>query len=180
MQKKISIYVLYLLIGVFLWGGCLGREDDTAAQVVGLKCRGLVDPIGIDEPIFSWQIVSEEHGFIQSAWEIEIASSLKALETGDCIWSSGRVESEQQQFIRPIISELEKSFKYWWRVRIWDANSKVTAWSKPASFVLGIRSEEWKGLWITSEWKENSSMPYFRKEKTMDEKLKVLLFIFVD
>ena len=83
MQKKISIYVLYLLIGVFLWGGCLGREDDTAAQVVGLKCRGLVDPIGIDEPIFSWQIVSEEHGFIQSAWEIEIASSLKALETGD-------------------------------------------------------------------------------------------------
>ena len=93
MQKKISIYVLYLLIGVFLWGGCLGREDDTAAQVVGLKCRGLVDPIGIDEPIFSWQIVSEEHGFIQSAWEIEIASSLKALETGDCIWSSGRVES---------------------------------------------------------------------------------------
>ena len=96
MQKKISIYVLYLLIGVFLWGGCLGREDDTAAQVVGLKCRGLVDPIGIDEPIFSWQIVSEEHGFIQSAWEIEIASSLKTLETGDCIWSSGRVESEQQ------------------------------------------------------------------------------------
>ena len=169
MQKKISIYVLYLLIGVFLWGGCLGREDDTAAQVVGLKCRGLVDPIGIDEPIFSWQIVSEEHGFIQSAWEIEIASSLKALETGDCIWSSGRVESEQQQFIRPIISELEKSFKYWWRVRIWDANSKVTAWSKPASFVLGIRSEEWKGLWITSEWKENSSMPYFRKEFKVED-----------
>lgn len=169
MQKKISIYVLYLLIGVFLWGGCLGREDDTAAQVVGLKCRGLVDPIGIDEPIFSWQIVSEEHGFIQSAWEIEIASSLKTLETGDCIWSSGRVESEQQQFIRPIISELEKSFKYWWRVRIWDANSKVTAWSKPASFVLGIRSEEWKGLWITSEWKENSSMPYFRKEFKVED-----------
>ena len=48
MQKKISIYVLYLLIGVFFVGGCLGREDDTAAQVVGLKCRGLVDPIGID------------------------------------------------------------------------------------------------------------------------------------
>ena len=100
-------------------GGCLGREDDTAAQVVGLKCRGLVDPIGIDEPIFSWQIVSEEHGFIQSAWEIEIASSLKTLETGGLYLVFGsRVESEQQQFIRPIISELEKSFKYWWRVRI--------------------------------------------------------------
>ena len=51
-----------------------------------MKCRGLVTPEGIDEAVFSWKIESEENGFIQSAWEIEIASSREDLEDGNYIW----------------------------------------------------------------------------------------------
>ncbi len=42
--------------------------------MVDLNCRGPGNPEGIDEAVFSWKIESEENGFIQSAWEIEIAS----------------------------------------------------------------------------------------------------------
>ncbi len=52
---------------------------------------------------------------------------------------------------------------YWWRVRIWDANNNETLWSEPAYFSLGPDSSQWKGKWITSEWKDKSPLPYFRK-----------------
>lgn len=50
---------------------------------------------------------------------------------------------------------------YWWRVRIWDANNNETLWSEPAYFSLGPDSSQWKGKWITSEWKDKSPLPYF-------------------
>ncbi|WP_288732850.1 alpha-L-rhamnosidase [uncultured Parabacteroides sp.] len=154
-----------LLLFIFLLGftRCTDNCAGSKAKVVDLKCRGLVTPEGIDEAVFSWKIESEENGFIQSAWEIEIASSREDLEDGNYIWNSGKTVSEQQVNVRPDIAILERGPLYWWRLRIWDGKGQVTVWSEPSFFSLGLNTSDWKAKWITSVWKKESPMPYFRK-----------------
>ena len=97
-------------------------------------------------------------------WEIEIASDKKALEKGKAdVWSSGKQISDQQLNVEPQGAPLQSGASYWWRVRVWTGDDKVTSWSDPAYFSLGPDSSQWKGQWITAEWTEGAPLPYFRK-----------------
>ena len=87
-MKSKSLCLLLLFIFLLGFTRCTDNCVGSKAKVVDLKCRGLVTPEGIDEAVFSWKIESEENGFIQSAWEIEIASSREDLEDGNYIWNS--------------------------------------------------------------------------------------------
>ncbi|MBC5641917.1 family 78 glycoside hydrolase catalytic domain [Parabacteroides segnis] len=159
-SKSFCLLLLFIsLLGLRCTENCAGSK----AKVVDLKCRGLVTPEGIDEAVFSWKIESEENGFIQSAWEIEVASSREDLQDGNYIWNSGKTVSEQQVNVRPDIAILERGPLYWWRLRIWDGKGQVTVWSEPSFFSLGLNTSDWKAKWITSVWKKDSPMPYFRK-----------------
>lgn len=162
-MKSKSICILLLFISLIGFTRCIDSGAGSKVKVVDLKCRGLVNPEGIDEAVLSWKIESKENDITQSAWEIEIASSPKELEEGNTIWSSGKKVSEQQVNVRPDIAPLERDPLYWWRLRIWDGKGRMTAWSKPASFSLGLNTTDWKAKWITSVWKKESPMPYFRK-----------------
>ncbi|MCM0718980.1 glycoside hydrolase family 78 protein [Parabacteroides sp. W1-Q-101] len=162
-MKSKSLCLLLLFIFLLGFTRCTDNCVGSKAKVVDLKCRGLVTPEGIDEAVFSWKIESEENGFIQSAWEIEIASSREDLEDGNYIWNSGKTVSEQQVNVRPDIAILERGPLYWWRLRIWDGKGQVTTWSEPSFFSLGLNTSDWKAKWITSVWKKDSPMPYFRK-----------------
>lgn len=162
-MKSKSLCLLLLFIFLLGFTRCTDNCAGSKAKVMDLKCRGLVTPEGIDEAVFSWKIESEENGFIQSAWEIEIASSREDLEDGNYIWNSGKTVSEQQVNVRPDIAILERGSLYWWRLRIWDGKGQVTAWSEPSFFSLGLNTSDWKAKWITSVWKKDSPMPYFRK-----------------
>ncbi len=162
-MKSKSLCLLLLFIFLLGFTRCTDNCAGSKAMVVDLKCRGLVTPEGIDEAVFSWKIESEENGFIQSAWEIEIASSREDLEDGNYIWNSGKTVSEQQVNVRPDIAILERGPLYWWRLRIWDGKGQVTVWSEPSFFSLGLNTSDWKAKWITSVWKKDSPMPYFRK-----------------
>ncbi|MBC8618634.1 family 78 glycoside hydrolase catalytic domain [Parabacteroides faecis] len=163
-MKSKSVCFLLFFISLFGFMGCTEGYSGGKVKVVDLKCRGLVNPEGVDEAVLSWRIESEKNNVTQSAWEIEIASSRKDLEKGNNIWSSGKRESEQQVNVRPDVAILEKGSLYWWRLRIWDGKGQVTSWSEPASFSLGLNTSDWKAKWITSVWKQDSPMPYFRKE----------------
>lgn len=162
-MKSKSLCLLLLFISLLGFTRCTENCAGSKAKVVDLKCRGLVTPEGIDEAVFSWKIESEENGFIQSAWEIEIASSREDLQDGNYIWNSGKTVSEQQVNVRPDIAILERGPLYWWRLRIWDGKGQVTVWSEPSFFSLGLNTSDWKAKWITSVWKKDSPMPYFRK-----------------
>ena len=163
-MKSKSVCFLLFFISLFGFMGCTEGYSGGKVKVMDLKCRGLVNPEGVDEAVLSWRIESEENNVTQSAWEIEIASSRKDLEKGNNIWSSGKRESEQQVNVRPDVAILEQGSLYWWRLRIWDGKGQVTSWSEPASFSLGLNTSDWKAKWITSVWKQDGPMPYFRKE----------------
>ncbi len=160
-RKTIAGWLLLLAAG----GGCSGdgacRPDET--RVTALRCRDRVDPEGVDRPVLSWKIESGERGVVQTAWEIEIASSEKALAKGEAdVWKSGKRPSDAQLNIVPEGAVLQYGEPYWWRVRIWNGRDEATQWSAPAKFSVGPSDGDWQGKWITAEWEKDAPMPYFR------------------
>ncbi len=138
------------------------------------------NPIGIDveKPRFSWQISSDEQNIKQSAYEIRVADSpVKLSNKVAIIWTSGKVESDHSVNVEYGGSPLKSMERAYWQVRIWDNNNKVTEWSEPAFWEMGIlETETWKASWVTmgSEKESESSKPsqYFRKEFEAKKKVK--------
>ena len=142
-------------------GGGAGQAGETS--VSELRCRDRIDPEGVDRPVLSWKIESGERGVVQTAWEIEIASSEKALRRGEAdVWKSGKRLSDAQLNIVPDGADFRYGDPYWWRVRVWDGQDKATDWSAPAKFSVGPSDADWQGKWITAEWGQDTPMPCFR------------------
>ena len=98
--------------------------------VYDLCCEGLPEPLGIDsaQPHFSWKIRSDKP-MEQAAYEIEV---------GPDLWQSGKVESPDQVMVPYEGLPLYSRQQAWWRVRVWDAAGKVSAWSPKRRFGIGV------------------------------------------
>jgi alpha-L-rhamnosidase len=105
----------------------------------------------VPRPRFSWMLVHPERGRSQSAYQILVASDLRYLEEdkGD-LWDSGNTRSNLSVNIEYRGRELESRKRYYWKVRWWDDLDRVSLWSRPAMFEMGLlRPEDWKARWIT-------------------------------
>ena len=104
----------------------------------GLTVERRKDPVGIDsqKPRLGWRLPSGVRR--QTAYEIESDG-----------WSSGKVVSDRQTDVSWGGRELETSQRVTWRVRVWDENDAVSAWSAPSTFVCGVmRPSDWRARWI--------------------------------
>ncbi|HEY9175438.1 MAG TPA: glycoside hydrolase family 78 protein, partial [Verrucomicrobiae bacterium] len=124
-----------------------------AATSLGqLRCEFLKDPAGIDvtEPRLSWILDSGERGARQTAYEILVASSAAKLKPGQAdLWDTGKVASDQSIHVRYAGKPLASRQQCFWKVRVWDQDGKPSAWSKPASWSMGLlQSADWRGQWI--------------------------------
>lgn len=164
MNKLNHIVATFMSVAtIFAVTSCCSQKGDDV-EVSDLRCRNLENPEGVDRASFSWEIETDLPNIAQNAWEIEIASTKKALEKGKAdVWQSGKQISDQQLNVEPQGAQLQPGAGYWWRVRVWTSEDKVTSWSDPAYFSLGPDSSQWKGQWITAEWEEGAPLPYFRK-----------------
>ena len=164
MNKLNHIVATFISVAtIFAVTSCCSQKGDDV-EVSDLRCRNLENPEGVDRASFSWEIETDLPNVAQNAWEIEIASTKKALEKGKAdVWQSGKQTSDQQLNVEPQGAQLQPGASYWWRVRVWTGEDKVTSWSDPAYFSLGPDSSQWKGQWITAEWEEGAPLPYFRK-----------------
>lgn len=112
----------------------------SAVRVYDLRCEGLEEPLGIDSgmPHFSWKRTLCGRASAQRAYQIEVASSERALLAGEAdLWQSGRVESAEQVMVPYGGAVLASRQRCWWRVRIWDGGG-ASAWSSPQRFSVGI------------------------------------------
>lgn len=112
-----------------------------AASVSGLRCEARTDPVGIDveRPRLAWQMLSENRGARQSAYEIEVRDT----------WSSGRIAGDTSIAVRYSGPPLKPGTEYRWRVRVWDEKGQAGAWSDYARFVTGkLQPQDWQGKWI--------------------------------
>jgi alpha-L-rhamnosidase len=137
--------------------------------------------VGIDvaKPRLSWQITSDQNGFIQGAFEIRVAESLDNLKSSKkLIWESGKVNSEQSFNIAyegPALKSMQNLF---WQVRVWDNQGKASPWSSPASWEMGLLSEkDWSASWITAGFETDNTVSrpsqYYRKEFSTAKKVKL-------
>ena len=143
-------------------------------------CEYKSNPVGIGtaQPRLSWQIVSDENGMLQKAYEIRVAATAGNLNSaGKLLWSSGRVNTSQcvnVVYEGPSLKSMQQAF---WQVRIWDNKNKATAWSSPASWEMGILEPSlWKASWIALEPETSTEIEkpshYFRKEFSTTKKIK--------
>jgi hypothetical protein len=120
-----------------------------------LRCELSVDPLGIDvaQPRLSWLLLSDgDRGQRQTAWQVQVASSLVALEhdRGD-LWDSGKTASGQTTGVLYAGAPLASSQQVVWRVRVWDRDGAASAWSGPAAWTMGLLAPaDWKADWIGS------------------------------
>ncbi|MCX6873131.1 MAG: family 78 glycoside hydrolase catalytic domain [Verrucomicrobia bacterium] len=133
-----------------------------AADVRGLRCEYRDNPLGIDveKPRLSWVMEdlkseilnpkSENRGQKQTAYQVLVASApeLLAKDKGD-LWDSGKVASDQSILVEYAGKPLESLLRCHWKVRVWDKDGAVSAWSDRATWTMGLLTpEDWKAGWI--------------------------------
>jgi alpha-L-rhamnosidase len=124
-------------------------------KVQSLRCEYLHDPMGIDvlKPRLSWVLQSDVRGQCQIAYRILVASSaaLLAKNKGD-LWDSGVVKGSRTSQVEYAGEMLKSRMICHWKVCAWDKDDKQTAWSKPASWTMGLlKQSDWKAKWISME-----------------------------
>jgi alpha-L-rhamnosidase len=146
------------LCSLFLIGCALPAPSSSVspARLTALTCEHFTNPVGIGiaRPRFSWKIVSDRTGEIETAYEVRAASSAAGLTGGQPdLWDSGKVVSDQSVLVLWGGKPLDSRATVHWQVRIWDKDGHPTAWSDPAYLELGLlhSASEWKGQWISAD-----------------------------
>jgi alpha-L-rhamnosidase len=108
-------------------------------QSICLRCDDQEDPLTADiaGPRLSWICQANDparRGLRQTAFQVLVASSEALLRQnrGD-LWDSGRVASDPSVHIRYAGRPLASRARCFWKVRIWDQDSRPSTFSRPAS-----------------------------------------------
>ncbi|MGH9325316.1 MAG: family 78 glycoside hydrolase catalytic domain [Terriglobia bacterium] len=129
-----------------------GCAQQGPAAPIDLRCEYLTNAMGIDvnQPRFSWVLRDSKRGELQAAYQVLVASraQLLAQQNGGA-WNSGKIASDNSIQVAYAGKPLKSGHAYYWAVRFWDSQGRVSPYSKPAHFEMGLLSRnEWKGEWI--------------------------------
>jgi alpha-L-rhamnosidase len=151
-MKKGNTPVALVLTFLAVLAGGSSRAADAPLTPVSLRCEYQVDPGGIDEtaPRLSWQVTSPQRDERQTAWEVLVADSDTALAQGKGnLWDSGKVGGDDTTAIVYGGRALVSGEVCHWKVRVWDRDGKVSDWSGPAVWSMGLLDQnDWRGQWI--------------------------------
>jgi alpha-L-rhamnosidase len=132
---------------------CLLSTTSAQAAPVKLRCDYRENPLGIDDatPRFSWQSDNTERNWRQSAYQILVASSAENLQSRNAdVWDSGKQSSEASVGIAYGGPALQSRKRYYWTVRVWDANGQQSQSSANAWWEMGLlQKSDWSAQWIT-------------------------------
>ena len=187
-----------LALGLILYAAPGHAVNTSAADTAGsssapasvdladLRCEYLQDPLGIDvrQPRLSWRLAAKDaaaRGLRQTAYRVLVGSSLDRLakDEGDR-WDSGDVASSQSVHVVYAGSPLASRVECFWKVRVRDQDGKLSAWSQPARWSMGLLEPgDWQASWIGADavfvrrpgWPiPDNTMPdpWFRKPFTLD------------
>jgi arylsulfatase A-like enzyme len=88
------------------------------------------------KPEYGWVVPAG--AVSQSAYQLLVASSEENINNnnGD-VWDSEQVRTNQSSEIEHGGTALESGKTYFWQVRIWDQDNRLSSYSKPQSFTMG-------------------------------------------
>jgi len=146
---------------------------ESSVAVERLKCEYVVNPLGVDtpKPRLQWIMTSKQRGQMQTAYRILVATTEEKLaaDEGDK-WDSGKIDCDRSAQIVYGGKELASGERCFWKVRVWDKQGNPSAWSKPATFDMGLlKPADWQGKWISAA--EEAAAPLLRKEFTLEKEI---------
>ena len=123
--------------------------------VTGLRVEYLSNPLGIDapRPRLSWRLTSAARNTVQGAYQIQVTRN------GARVWDSGRVGSDASVFVSYAGPPLESRTRYVWRVRVWDATGRASAWAEGWWETGLLAPSDWSALWIGPAPAPGDSLP---------------------
>lgn len=148
-------------------------------QVIACKTEYAHNPLGLDQPSprLFWRLAADDRAVMQQAYRILVSSSDEklALDEGD-MWDSGVVTSDRSTHISYEGSALRSGERYYWKVRVWDDRNRLSDWSEPVYWTMGLLSRgEWKASWIGRKSQpepEFQPPPYMRKSFILAKKIR--------
>lgn len=163
-----------LLLSAFFLASVFISHSQTL-RVSDPVCEYRDNLLGTDvvKPRFSWRLENGKNtNVIQTAYEIRVAKDAATLARGKgLIWESGRVPSDQSQFIVYGGPAPRSKERFYWQVRVWDNHKNTSPWSEVGFWEMGLLDQsDWKGKWITSGLAGdsiNGPVPLFRKTFTL-------------
>ena len=154
-MNKVTLILMLLL-------SMLTACTKNVLTVYDLKCENLTEPLGIAtlKPGLSWKIRSVKNGMSQKAFQILAASSPGNLEENSAdLWNSGKTESSSGILLPYSGKDLKSRSVCYWKVRIWDENGQMSAWSPVACFTIGLLEEpDWSASYIGLSGRENDAV----------------------
>ncbi len=149
--------------------------------VTDLRCEYRTNPVGLDErrPRLGWVLQSTRRDEVQTAFQVLVARTETALarDRGD-LWDSGRVAGSQSVHVVYAGAPLKSRDVCYWKVRAWDRDGRVSAWSAPARWEMAlVDPSDWTGVWVNdgkptpasdAAFYEDDPAPLFRREFTLD------------
>ena len=171
---RLAVAAVLLLPGVTAVSSLQQPPSPVAAalSVAELRTEYAANPIGIDvrDPRLGWQVRAAARGVMQSAYQVQVASSKRALRDGKgLLWDSGVVKSAESVHVVYAGPAVRSGQRYFWRVRIWDSGGAASAWSLPADWEMGLlQASDWKASWIEPALPEDIKIsgpsPLLRRE----------------
>ena len=148
-------FSLILFVLLSLQSSLIAAATQGDLHPVDLRCEYRKNPLGIDAvaPRLSWKFEPSDmsaRGLSQSAYQILVSSNepLLARNQGD-VWDSGKVNRGSSIQVAYGGKALSSGEAVWWKVRVWDNDSRPSVWSEPAHWSMGLlAASDWKGKWI--------------------------------
>jgi alpha-L-rhamnosidase len=155
--------------------GGQGGAGDSPVVPVRLRCELQDAPLGIQTatPRLAWELQSSDskaRGLSQSAYEVLVASSLDKLSAGQGdLLSTGSVTSTESSLVYSGQTLGSWTHAYW-KVRVRDQAARMSTWSAPSEFTVGLlATTDWGAQWISGG--AGTALPIFRKEFTVSKTL---------
>ena len=118
----------------------------------GMRVEYLDHPLSVDtvHPRLAWVLQSDRRAQKQSAYQLLVASSPEALVAGrGDVWDSGKVPSADSFGAEYAGPALRSGARYFWQVRVWDAQGQPSAWSNQSWWQMGLLAPtDWSAKWI--------------------------------
>jgi len=124
-------------------------------RVDATRCENNQRPLGISvtDFHFGWELSATGRSETQSAYQVGISSSKpKAAANIFDVWDSKKTTGQNSIMVRYSGKKLKPGTEYFWKVRVWNKNNLLSAWSKTSSFCTGLEANNWKNArWIGYE-----------------------------
>ena len=157
----------------------------SALHIDDLKCEFLENPLAIDntEPHFSWIARNCGNSGTSSAYQILAASSLEKLdEQNSDLWNTGKVSGDASVNVKYEGKQLSSRSYAYWKVRVWDQDGKVSDWSDPAFFGVGLlEDKDWAPeacfIGVRQNSRKSETSPWLRTRFHAEEGGRYLLHV---